>query len=176
MFLFAVCVIGGEAKQWAFGPSAKGIEDCNCLHLWRESWGQASWSMSSLGLCPGNPVQKNFPFRKPVGLSQGGGVARCAFILDCHRVSKLLGTWARWSKASRNRFIITQEAELPFVACIAREVQFGVSPLRELLGQGWLCVCCGSRQEVMKVGGVCGRTWDVLERVSPCCRGNLPPP
>lgn len=63
-FLFAVCIIGGEAKQSAFGPSAKGTEVCNCLHLWRESWGQAS---SSLGLCPGNPVQENFPFRSRLG-------------------------------------------------------------------------------------------------------------
>lgn len=172
-FLFAVCVIGGEAKQSAFGHSAKGAEDCNCLHLWSESWGRAS---SSLGLCPGNPVQENFPFRKPVGLSQGGGVARSAFILDHRRVPKLLGTWTRWSKTSSTQFIIIQEADLPFVACIAREVQFGVSPLRELLRQRWLCVCCGSHQEVMKVGGVCGRRWDVLERVSLCCKGNLPPP
>lgn len=170
--LFAVSVIGGEAKQTAFGPGTKGAEDCNCLHLWRESWGRAS---SSLGLCPGNPVQENFPFRKPVGLSQGGGVAHCAFIPD-HQRGPDLATWMRWSKTSSTRFTVTREAGLPFAACIAREVQFGVSPSRELLGQRWLCVCCGNRQDVMKVGDDCERMWDGLERVSPCCSGNIPHP
>lgn len=157
----------------AFGPSIKGAEDFNWLHLWRESWGRAS---SSLGLCPGNPVQENFPFRKPVGLFQGGGVARCAFILGHPRVPKLLGAWMRWSKTSSTWFIVTREVNLPFVVCTAREVQVGILLLWELLRQWWLCVCCGSRQEVMKVGGVSGKTWDVLERVSPCWKGNLPPP
>lgn len=48
-----------------------------------------------LVLCPGNPVLENFPLRKPAGLSKGGDVAHCAFILDHHRVPQLLGIWMR---------------------------------------------------------------------------------
>lgn len=154
-FLFAACVIGGGAKQSAFGPQAKGTEDCNRpLSLEGKAGDEL---VPVLVLCPGNPVLESFPLRKPVGLSQGGDVAYCTFVLDCQS-PRAVGIWTRWRKASSTWFIITWEADLPFTACIASEVQFGVLPLWEPLRQQWLCVCCGSHQEVMEVGGVCGRT------------------
>ena len=79
-------------------------------------------------------MQESFTSRKPVGLSWEGGVAHFAFILDCHRVSKLLGVWMRWSRTSSAWFIVTREAGLPALACIAGEVQLGVPPPWDLLG------------------------------------------
>lgn len=73
-----------------------------------------SWSMS------GQSCAEGVAFH--VGLSQGGGVACWASILDHHRVPKLFVTWTRRSKTSH-----TWEADLGFIVCVGREVQFGVS-------------------------------------------------
>lgn len=61
-------------------------------------------------------------------------------------------------KAACAWFFITWEAALPFTPGVAREVQFGVSPLWELPRLQFMCGCCGSHQAVIKVGNVCGRT------------------